>query len=112
MEELALIFKALSDTTRLRIIKLLEGGELCVCDLVSALQMVQPKVSFHLAILNRAGLVRRRRQGKWHYYELDVSDFFRRMLILSVIEKANPETSLRDKERLKTFLAQKKIPVL
>ena len=48
MHELTNIFKALSDETRLRIIKLLEQGELCVCDITAALDMVQPKVSFHL----------------------------------------------------------------
>ena len=45
MKDLLDVFKALSDETRLRIIKLLEGGELCVCDIVAALGMVQPKVS-------------------------------------------------------------------
>ena len=51
MNELVTIFKALSDETRLRIIKLLEQGELCVCDITAALDMVQPKVSFHLGAL-------------------------------------------------------------
>ena len=55
MQEILNIFKALSDETRLRILKLLEHGELCVCDLFSALDMVQPKVSFHLSVLKDAG---------------------------------------------------------
>ncbi|PIX88616.1 MAG: ArsR family transcriptional regulator, partial [Nitrospirae bacterium CG_4_10_14_3_um_filter_44_29] len=51
MQKLLDTFKALSDETRLRILKLLEHGELCVCDVVAALDMIQPKVSFHLAVL-------------------------------------------------------------
>ena len=51
MQKILNIFKALSDETRLRILKLLEGRDLCVCDIFSALDMVQPKVSFHLSVL-------------------------------------------------------------
>jgi len=58
MNELVTIFKALSDETRLRIVKLLEKGELCVCDITAALDMVQPKVSFHLCALKDAGLLK------------------------------------------------------
>ncbi len=57
MQELTAIFKALSDETRLRIIKLLEKGELCVCDIVAALDIIQPKASFHLGVLREAGLI-------------------------------------------------------
>ena len=64
MNELVSIFKALSDETRLRIVKLLEHGELCVCDIVAALDLVQPKVSFHLSALKDAGLVRDRKEGQ------------------------------------------------
>ncbi|MGC8735027.1 MAG: ArsR/SmtB family transcription factor, partial [bacterium] len=63
MQELLKIFKALSDETRLKILKLLEHGELCVCEIVSALDMIQPKVSFHLGVLQEAGLVKSRKQG-------------------------------------------------
>jgi len=54
MQDLLNVFKALSEETRLRIVKLLEHGELCVCDIVAALDMIQPKVSFHLAVLKDA----------------------------------------------------------
>ena len=53
MKDLLNVFKALSDETRLRILKLLEHGELCVCDIVAALNTIQPKVSFHLATLKK-----------------------------------------------------------
>jgi ArsR family transcriptional regulator, arsenate/arsenite/antimonite-responsive transcriptional repressor len=63
-------FKALGDTTRLRIAHLLDRGEVCVCHVHEALGLSQPKVSRHLAYLRRAGLVRTRRSGRWIYYRL------------------------------------------
>jgi ArsR family transcriptional regulator len=65
-----LIFRAFSDRTRLRILNLLRGGELCVCDLIAVLGVPQAKVSRHLAYLRRAGLVHARKAGLWHYYQL------------------------------------------
>ena len=104
MNELTSIFKALSDETRLRIIKLLEQGELCVCDIVAALDMVQPKVSFHLNALKEAGLIKDRKAGRWIHYRLDTSDMFKRFLVLAVIEKAPPDAVQQDRKRLGVFL--------
>ena len=64
------VFRALSDRTRLRILNLLRGGELCVCDLVNVLDVPQPTASRHLAYLRKAGLVLARKEGLWHYYRL------------------------------------------
>ena len=64
------MFRALSDRTRLRILHMLRGGELCVCDIVAVLGVPQPKASRHLAYLRRAGLVVARKQGLWSYYSL------------------------------------------
>ena len=107
MEELLDIFKAFSDETRLRIIKLLEHGELCVCDLVAALDMVQPNISFHLAILREAGLIRDRKEGKWTHYSLNESDIFRRLLLYSAIEKIPADAIAEDRVRLEEFFRQK-----
>ncbi len=107
MNELATTFKALSDETRLRIIKLLKHGELCVCDLVAALDMVQPRVSFHLGVLKKAGLLKDRREGKWMHYRLDDADMFRRFLIFSVHEKISDKILKDDTKRLEDFLAKK-----
>ncbi len=107
MEDLLNIFKAFSDETRLRILKLLEHGELCVCDLVAALDMVQPKISFHLAILREADLIRDRRESKWTHYSLNESDMFRRMLLYSAIEKIPADSVVKDKARLEEFMGQK-----
>jgi ArsR family transcriptional regulator len=63
-------FRAFADPTRLRILHLLRGGELCVCDLVEVLGVPQPKASRHLAYLRKAGLVLARKQGLWSYYSL------------------------------------------
>ena len=108
MNDLVTIFKALSDETRLRIIKLLEQGELCVCDITAALDMVQPKVSFHLSTLKEAGLIKDRKQGKWIHYSLKDADLFRRMLMVSVCEKADGGLIEEDRKRLARFLKSKK----
>jgi ArsR family transcriptional regulator, arsenate/arsenite/antimonite-responsive transcriptional repressor len=107
VKDLVTIFKALSDETRLRILKLLEQGELCVCDIVAAFDMIQPKVSFHLAALKAAGLLKDRREGKWMHYKIDDSDLFKRLLILSVIEKIPEEMLKEDRKRLKQFMRTK-----
>lgn len=103
------IYKALSEEIRLRILKLLEHGELCVCDIVTALDMIQPKVSFHLGVLKEAGLLRDRRQGKWIHYRIDDSDIFRRFVLLSTLERISEESVKDDVKRLKEFLKNKTI---
>ena len=108
MKELLSVFKALSDETRLRIIKLLEQGELCVCDITAALDMVQPKVSFHLSTLKEAGLIKDRKSGKWIHYSLSDADLFRRMLMVSVCEKADGALVEDDRKRLTNFLKKKR----
>lgn len=110
MNELVTIFKALSDETRLRIIKLLEQGELCVCDIVAALDMVQPKVSFHLSTLKEAGFIKDRKQGRWIHYSLSDKDLFRRMLLLSACERMQDSTISEDRKRLEAFLENKEQP--
>jgi ArsR family transcriptional regulator len=64
------LFRAFSDRTRLRILHLLQDGEMCVCDLVGALKVPQPTASRHLAYLRRAGLVKVRKSASWSYYTL------------------------------------------
>ncbi|MDT3249829.1 metalloregulator ArsR/SmtB family transcription factor [Serratia sp. root2] len=65
------LFKNLSDDTRLNLVLLLrQAGELCVCELSSALGESQPKISRHLAMLRESGLLLDRREGKWIYYRL------------------------------------------
>lgn len=70
MEEIAKRLKALSDPTRLRILRLLDHGELCVCNVMAALGLPQSRVSRHLAYLDNSGWVSGKRKGKWVYYRL------------------------------------------
>lgn len=109
MQELLNLFKSLSDETRLRILKLLEHGELCVCDIVAALDMVQPKISFHLSVLKEAGFLKDRKQGRWIHYKIDDSDIFNRFLIISVLERIPENSVMEDKKRLKEFLKNKNV---
>ena len=75
ISELETLFKALADTTRLRILGLLLTGEVCVCDIHESLKIPQPKASRHLAYLRKAGLVDTRRDGLWSHYRLaDAAD--------------------------------------
>ena len=69
-EELEILFQALGDRTRLRLLNLMSAGEVCVCFFVEALDEPQPKISRHLAFLRKAGLVSARRDAKWMHYSI------------------------------------------
>lgn len=68
--DLTLLFAALGDRTRLRLLNLMIGREVCVCYFVEILKQSQPKISRHLAYLRRAGIVLARRDGKWMHYRI------------------------------------------
>ena len=65
-----LLFRALADRTRLKLINLMGDNEVCVCFFVEVLKTNQPKISRHLAYLRRAGVVAARRDGKWMHYRI------------------------------------------
>jgi len=69
--DLVKLFAALADPTRLRLLNLMNGREVCVCYFVEILQQGQPKISRHLAYLRRAGIVEARREGKWMHYRIE-----------------------------------------
>ena len=73
-ETMETVLKALADRNRLRILALLQGGEVCVCHLHESLGLPQPTVSRHLAYLRRAGLVDTRKDGLWVHYRLRRQD--------------------------------------
>ncbi|MBI5189214.1 MAG: metalloregulator ArsR/SmtB family transcription factor [Nitrospirae bacterium] len=110
MEDVAAYFKALSDETRLRILKLLEEGELCVCDLTAALDMTQPNISFHLGILRGAGLIKDRKDGRWTHYDLDLSDMMSRVVVPTALSRVAGEKVAADRARLDAFMAEKAKP--
>jgi ArsR family transcriptional regulator len=70
IRDLETLYKGLADATRLRIVGLLAGGEVCVCHIHQSLRLPQPTVSRHLAYLRRHGLVDTRRDGLWVHYRL------------------------------------------
>ena len=69
--QMELLFKALADRTRLRLLNLMAAGEVCVCFFVEVLGASQPKISRHLAYLRRAGVVAARREGKWMHHRIE-----------------------------------------
>ncbi len=72
-------FKALADPIRLRILGLLSSREMCVCEVMVALDLTQPTASHHLRILENVGLVKDRKEGKWVFYSLAKPDLFDEM---------------------------------
>lgn len=69
-QRLVAVFHALSDETRVAIVKRLAGGERCVCDLQDLLDAAQSRLSYHLKTLKDAGLITDRREGRWVHYSL------------------------------------------
>lgn len=65
------LLRALAEPIRLQVVQALAGGERCVCDLTSDLDLAQSKLSFHLKVLKEAGVVCARQEGRWMYYRLD-----------------------------------------
>jgi ArsR family transcriptional regulator, arsenate/arsenite/antimonite-responsive transcriptional repressor len=96
------LFRALADTTRLRLINLMSEQEICVCYFIEVIGAPQPKISRHLAYLRRAGLVAARRQGKWMHYRLTVPHDRHAASILKSTMTALKENNdmQRDRERL------------
>ena len=69
--DVAVICKALGDSNRLQIVRILSEGEKCGCKLLEAIEITQPTLSHHMRILCECGLVSDRKEGKWHYYSLN-----------------------------------------
>lgn len=68
--KLIAVFHALSDETRLAIVRRLAGGERCVCDLQDLLEAAQSRLSYHLKTLKDAGIIADRKEGRWVHYSL------------------------------------------
>ena len=109
MRDLAAIFKALADETRLAILVLIvDHGELCVCDIVQTLEISQSKASRHLRYLYNSGFLFDRREGVWVYYRIrdDLPAPHRRLLAL-VPELVPRNPAERLGERLSRWLREK-----
>ncbi|HEV2320303.1 MAG TPA: metalloregulator ArsR/SmtB family transcription factor [Verrucomicrobiae bacterium] len=102
MRDLALFFAALSDQTRLRLLSLIKGREVCVCHLQAVLGTNQPKISRHLAYLKRAGLVAGRRDGKWTHYRLAKLNNERKEILRQTLARlARERQVMKDSKRLR-----------
>ena len=110
---IALLFKALGDRTRLRLINLIGKDEVCVCFFVEVLKLNQPKISRHLAYLRRAGVVSARREGKWMHYRLveppdcHAANIFREVRA----GLANDPAMKSDRTRLEKICCAPRLPV-
>ncbi len=80
LEPLSRMFKALGDETRLGIVNLLRTREMCVCEIMAALNLTQPTASHHLMILENAGIVKDRKEGKWVFYRIVEAKRINRLL--------------------------------
>lgn len=109
-----LLFRALADRTRLRLLNLMDEGEVCVCFFVEVLRMNQPKISRHLAYLRRAGVVAARREGKWMHYRIVTPADERAAHVFGEVRSWLKEEAemQRDSERLRKVCCAPQPPVL
>lgn len=100
--DMALLFRALADRTRLRLLNLIGKDEVCVCYFVEVLKTSQPKISRHLAYLRKAGIVGARREGKWMHYRIVKPDDPRAGRVLANIQEwlSSDREMQRDRSRL------------
>jgi ArsR family transcriptional regulator len=100
-----LFFSALADKTRLRLLNLMQDGEVCVCFFAEALGTNNPKISRHLSYLKRADLVTGRRDGKWMHYRINLpSDTYALQVFESTMKMLADDKDMRkDREKLAKF---------
>jgi ArsR family transcriptional regulator len=110
---IAILFKALADRTRLRLLNLIGNDEVCVCFFVEVLKINQPKISRHLAYLRRAGVVAGRREGKWiHYRIVEPPDPHAAKIFREVrIWLANEPAMKSDRARFEKICCAPRLPV-
>jgi ArsR family transcriptional regulator len=111
MKQTARMFKALADETRLRILGLLlSEGELCVCDIMAALQLPQSTTSRHMAYLRNSGWVDDRRSGLWVHYKVTAAGSAFQQEVAKLLGAHLPEVVVagEDRERLVGFATERK----
>ncbi len=100
------LFSLLSDETRLRCLVLLQKeGRLCVCEISQIIGSIQPKISRHLALMRKSGLVTDERQGQWVYYSISASlpDWAKKILISTVNTLMNEHPFKSDIKKMKAI---------
>ena len=105
-------FLALADRTRLRLLNLVAGGEVCVCFFVEVLGEPQPKISRHLGVLRNAGLVAARRDGKWMHYRLTRPEQTGEVLDSVLAALRHDPEMIRDRAALERACCSPRVPEL
>ncbi|CAA7618304.1 helix-turn-helix transcriptional regulator [Magnetospirillum sp. UT-4] len=103
LETFETVARAVADPVRVRILKLLESGELCVCQVTAVLALAPATVSKHLGMMRTAGLLQQRREGKWVYYRLadrSLNTYAPAFLALAGQALADDPTIADDRQRL------------
>jgi ArsR family transcriptional regulator, arsenate/arsenite/antimonite-responsive transcriptional repressor len=108
IDQLEVVFKALADKTRLRILALLGANEVCVCHIHDSLGLPQPTVSRHLAYLRRAGLVDVRRDGVWMHYQVarSLDPVVQRVINAAVDAVSQVPTTHQDRKQFQRAFGQ------
>jgi ArsR family transcriptional regulator len=111
--QMELLFKALADKTRLRLLNLMASGEVCVCFFVEVLGTNQPKISRHLAYLRRAGVVAARREGKWMHYRIATPENAHAARVFSEVMTwlGEDKEMQRDRARMQNICCAPRMPV-
>jgi DNA-binding transcriptional ArsR family regulator len=100
VQDLLAITKALSDETRVRALLTVRDGELCLCQIIDVLGLSPSTVSKHMSVLQQAGLVHRRKEGKWHFYRLaDDGDGAATAALRWVLEALKRDPTIREDAR-------------
>ena len=109
MQEFNNLGQAIADPTRVRILSALLRAELCVCELVDALEVSQSTLSSHLQVLRQIGMVSTRKEGRWVYYSLEKRKAALMNALFSLIQKdVGPDPGLvRDAQRIDRRLAMR-----
>ena len=111
--QMELLFKALADRTRLRLLNLMAAGEVCVCFFVEVLGTNQPKISRHLAYLRRAGVVAARREGKWMHYRITTPENEHAARVFGEVMTwlGEDRDMQKDRARMQTICCAPRMPV-
>jgi ArsR family transcriptional regulator len=99
------LFRVLADRTRLRLLNLVNGQEICVCYLVEVLKTSQPKISRHLAYLRNSGIVAARREGRWMHYRIVLPSDSAAARILEEVQRRLAEDGAMQQERARLVRA-------
>ena len=111
LETFEIVSKAVADPSRIRILKLLEQGELCVCQITTVMNLAPATISKHLSCLKNAGMVQLRREGKWAYYRIAERDLnpYARLFLDLVAASLSDDPAI--KEELKLLVLVKAVSV-